>query len=754
MIGRLLSHYRLIEKIGEGGMGQVYLAEDVRLERRVALKVLWNESPNPVQLARFEREAKAAAALDHPNILAIHDFGTDQGIPYVVMEWLQGRTMRVVLGAGPIKIATALRYAIDVTRAVQAAHSRGINHRDLKPENIFITDDSRVKVLDFGLAQIRRLPTPGNSAATFSLLQTQPGMVMGTAGYMAPEQVLGESDHRADIFSIGAVLFELLSGQRAFRGPTFIDVLHASLNGEPSFDLLAEPTVPALVTRIVRRCMAKRPEERFQSAAELGDALTNALETAITWGSSVRVAARVVPERSIAVLPFRNLSTDEEMEYFSDGVTEDIINALGRIRSLQVAARTSCFAFKGRQTELADVGAKLRVDTVLEGSVRRSGQRLRVTAQLVDIADGFQLWSDRYDRQLDDVFAIQDDIAQNIARSLRIAFGVLHQEPGTRRGTDNLEAYDLFLKGRFQVEQRGDGIARGLELFQQAIARDPNYAMAYAAIAEALTLLAVYGVGRPSEWMPKAKAAATRAIELDTSLADAHNALAMTNLLYDRDWANARAEFDSALDLNPSHVSGHYWKGLLFWLFVHGKSERALAETARAIELDPIATIPAYAHGVVQVCCGQLDAAIATCEHALARDPTSSLLYRTIGIAHCCAGRYDEAIAALQKGATLSARHTWFLSELGAVYAKLGQVGEAERLQSELMARADSTHVSPLGLAVIPAALGRFDEAAAWIDRAYAEREPMIIVLARWPTIKDALTHPRVRQIVEELRLA
>ena len=444
------------------------------------------------------------------------------------------------------------------------------------------------------------------------------------------------------------------------------------------------------------------------------------------------------------MLPFRNLSADVEMEYFSDGVTEDIISALGHLRSLQVAARTSCFAFKGKQTDLAEVGARLKVDTVLEGSVRRIGKKLRITAELVKVADGFQLWSEHYDRELDDVFAIQDDIAENIVRSLRLKLGGGHDL--ARPGTDSVEAYDLYLKGRFHLEQRGEGIARGLKLLQQSIAADPQYAPAYAALAETLTLMAVYGVGRPAESMPQAKGAALRAVELDGGLADAHSAIAMVRLLHDRDWDRAAAEFDRALELNPSHGPARYWKGLLYWLLVRGNVDMALSETMRATALDPIGVLPVYALGVTLICAGKFQEAVARCQGGLARDATSAVMYRLMGVAHVCDGRYEEGVAALEKGATLSLRHPWHLSDLGWAYVKAGREKDALQMEAEL-----ASVKSPLAHVVIPLALGRVDEAADNFVRSHAEREPMLIAVARWPPMRPALAHPKVRAIVEQL---
>ena len=756
---KTIGQYEVVRLIGEGGMGRVFLARDPMLDRHVAVKVLSSAAPLGEEVARFEREAKALAALDHPNILSIHEFGRVGATPYVVMELLDGRNLRDMIVEGPMAHRTVVRYAIEIGQGLAAAHDKGIVHRDLKPENIFITKGDHVKIVDFGLANVRvHQSSPATSASKTVL--TTPGSVIGTVGYMAPEQVRGEvADHRADIFTFGAVLFEMLTGKRPFEEETMVETLHAILKSDAPVRRLEDVHASPAMIDIVARCLEKHVTRRYQSAREIVAALqsipahSEISSTPRSFRTSSTPSGISIGRRtSIAVLPFMNIGGDADMEYFSDGVTEDIINALTQVEGLYVAARTSCFAFKGKNVPIPEIGAALRVNTILEGSVRRSGKRLRITAQLIDVGDGYHLWSERYDRELDDVFAIQDDIAVNIAQKLRIALtDRAADEPLVKPATRNLDAYELYLKARFLVEQRGEGLVKGLEFFRQAIAADPNYAVAYAGMAETLCLLAVYGVVDPRQVMPGAKGAAHKALQLDDGLAEAHNAMALVSVLHDWGWNRAIAEFDRALGINPNFVPSRYWKGLFLHLFVRRNADDALKETRRAVELDPIAALPAYALGLVYIGAGRYEDAVRVAERMLARDPAQAILYRVLGMARLCLGQHDEAIAALERGAALSMRHPWFVGDLGVAHAQKGEAAEARRLQEELLKRAQTSYISPMSLAVIPIALRETEPALRYFEMAFEHRDPLLIAATTWPTVAPLAKEPRVVRLFEEM---
>ena len=763
-----IAHYRILEKIGEGAMGAVFLAEDTRLDRRVALKVLLKENPDGSRGKRFEREAKAIAALSHPNILSIYDYGRDANRPYIAMELLDGRTLRQALDeSGALPLRKAVVYGLEIVEGLAAAHDKGISHRDLKPANVFITRDDHVKILDFGLAAVRQPIIPDSPAAETMLVRdspTTPGMVLGTIGYMAPEQVRGEpADHRADIFALGGLLFEMLSGERAFLEASAVETMHAILTRQPAFDRLERVPVPEPVLQILRRCLEKRPEHRFQSARDLAFSLQSLLAqpnfgsfgSGSQWRDSHSGVTSTSPGaltsyRAIAVLPFSNMSNDPEMEYFSDGITEEIINVLAQLPDLRVAARTSSFAFKGKSVNLSEVGARLKVDSVLEGSVRRAGKRLRITAQLINIADGYQLWAERYDRDLDDVFAIQDDIATNIARRLKLTLAG-GGEPLVKPATDHMEAYDLYLQGRFFVEKRGPGLAKGLSLYQQALARDPNFALAHAAVAEVMTLLAIYVIGDPADRMQHAQRAAHVALELDPTLADAHLVMAAVKVLLEWDWPGALAEFEAALEINPNHVAARYWKGIMYHQWCRGEHDAALRETRRAVELDPMGTVPVYAECLVLIGMGRYDDASRRAAHGLERDPTSALLHRVMGVAMLGQNQLDVAVSHLEKAVAFSQRQSVVLAELSAFYSAAGRPDRADEIQQELLAHAKSMYVSPVSLAMLAVMRGQLEEGIVHLRTAFERRDPQLLAVLVWPSTAALRQDPRVRELYRQI---
>ena len=451
--GAKLGRYEILAPLGAGGMGEVYRARDGRLGREVAVKVLPEAvADDPVSLARFEREARAVAALPHPNIVAIHDVGHEGRIWYAVLELLEGRTLRDILEGGPMPWRRAVEIAVPVAEALAVAHARGIVHRDLKPENLFLTADGRAKILDFGLARHLAPEASDDTGAATAGQVTQPGIVMGTLSYLSPEQARGEAvDGRSDIFSLGSVLYEMLTGRRAFTAATASETLVAILRDQPPAPAALGVSVPAEVWEVIRRCLEKSVERRFQSASDLAFALSSLGRQERGGSQPIPAAAGAI---SVAVLPFRNLSPDKENEYFSDGMTEELMNALAQVPGLRVAARTSSFAFKERREDVRAIGERLGVRSVLEGSVRRAGDRLRITAQLVNAADGYQVWSETYDRDARDVFAVQDEIARAIVERLRAKLGLSGGEALVKRGTEDPEAYNLYLKGRYFWNRR------------------------------------------------------------------------------------------------------------------------------------------------------------------------------------------------------------------------------------------------------------------------------------------------------------
>ena len=554
--GSRLGPYEIVAPLGAGGMGEVYRARDPRLGRDVAIKVISETGvTDSDRLRRFEREARAVAALSHPNILAIFDIGVGDA-PFLVTELLEGETLRAILERGPLSVPRTTELSLQLVAGLSAAHARGIVHRDLKPDNIFITADGLLKILDFGLAKHVEPAITGVESVTRA--QTIPGAVLGTVGYMAPEQVRGlDADQRADIFASGAILFEMLTGQRAFRGLSPADTMSAVLNDPPS-TLEFNADTPAALARIVRRCLEKDANERFQSARDLGFAIESISDIRAMPGE---LAGKRERTTSIAVLPFVNLSADVENQYFSDGLAEDVINALTRLPGLRVASRTSSFRFRG-DVDVRQVGRDLGVGAILEGSVRRAGARLRVTAQLTNAEDGYHIWSERYDREMADVFEIQDEIVESIINALAPAL-LGEAQSARRRSTENLEAYELYLKGRHFWNQRSPAVVgTAIRCFEEAIGLDPDYALAYAGLADCYSILRVYGWTPTEHSQPRALDAVNKALALDPNLPEAHFSKALYTFHFESHWRAARADFLRALELSPQIALFEAYYGL------------------------------------------------------------------------------------------------------------------------------------------------------------------------------------------------
>ncbi|MBD3853992.1 MAG: protein kinase, partial [Acidobacteria bacterium] len=589
--GTLLGSYSIRELIGSGGMGEVYRALDTRLKRDVAVKVLPEQlAENSEALARFEREAQSVAAISHPNILAIHDFGRDEGLSYAVMELLEGETLRERMERTNVSSTKALEIARQIAGGLVAAHDRGIVHRDLKPENVFLTRDGLVKILDFGLAKQGAAPFSHDSnTAAPTLGHSQPGAVMGTIAYMSPEQARGLAvDQRTDIFSLGVILYEMLSGQRPFLGASSADVMGAILREDPPDFAGTESFVSPALQRVVSRCLEKDVHDRFQTARDLVFALETItdLETGVHSSGAVAVEAPAGESlTSVAVLPFTNMSPDPEQDYFCEGMAEEIINALGTIEGLRVAARSSAFRFTEKAQDIQEVGEKLKVKTVLEGSVRTAGNRIRVTVQMIDVGNGFQLWSERYDREMEDVFALQDEISESIVEALQMKLGTGAMEE-LKRPTASLEAYQLYLKGQHNWYKRETGsLQKAAEFFEQAVEKDPSYALAHAGLVITYCSLAFYGM-EPAAARARASAAAERASSLAPEVAEVRAALGLHAAWLAYDWETAEREFRAAVEANPSYALAHCWYS--FMLSSLGRGDEAVAAATRACEVDPL----------------------------------------------------------------------------------------------------------------------------------------------------------------------
>jgi eukaryotic-like serine/threonine-protein kinase len=750
--GTRLGPYEILAPLGAGGMGEVYRARDTRLERDVAVKVLPESLVEDAEaLSRFEREAKAVAALSHPNILAIHDFGRHGEVVYAVMELLEGETLRDKLTASALAQRKALDYALQIAQGLAAAHERGIVHRDLKPQNIFVTRDGLLKILDFGISKFL-LPADkrGQTAAA-----TEPGMVLGTVGYMSPEQVRGAAvDHRSDVFSFGAILYEMLAGERAFLRDSDVETLMAILKEEPPPLSLPGRPVPSELADLVAHCLEKRPEERFQSARDLAFALKVVEREGrpISGSASGPAAAAAASgaETSIAVLPFRNMSADREAEYFSDGMTEEIINALTKIEALRVASRTSAFAFKGKDQDVRKIGAALGVRSVLEGSVRQAGRKIRITAQLINVADGYHLWSETYDREMEDIFAVQEEIARAIAATLKLRLGrgaesVALVAPPTR----DVAAYDRYLKGRYLWNQRR--AEEAIAEFEAAIEHDPEMVEGYTALADAWAVWGFYGGVPTWEAWARARACADQAAELAPEAAPV--ALSYGILEHYYGWSSAREErfCRLAIERAPKSADGYFWLSLC--LAVTGRPGESAATARRGLELEPHSANMQTALAWSLLLSNRFEEGERELARAESFDPSASFALWTHGYAFQLLRRYDEAIAALDKAITVTGgRHSFYAGLRGGVLALAGRRGEAEAVLTDLDQRSrGGEYVPPFDRALVLAPLGERDAALTALERAFAERNAFLWLRIYWTQFEGLRGEPRWQSLAARL---
>jgi eukaryotic-like serine/threonine-protein kinase len=832
MIPEQLSHYRIISQIGAGGMGEVYLAEDLQLGRQVALKLLPPKfTQDKERLRRFEQEAHAASRLSHPHIMTIYEVGVVEGLHFIATEYIKGRTLKSRLAEGRLRVEEALELTAQVGSALAALHQAGIVHRDIKPENLMLHEDGYVKLLDFGLAKLseplwftREVPqdlavTQAEEAeAPFAdpfatqfnapkrakgegLAETTPGLILGTLRYMSPEQARGQKvDARTDLFSLGIVLYEMLTGRPPFDGPTTGDVMVALLDRQPKPLKRYAPEINADVEALLAKMLAKERPERFQTAVELlaelkrvqlnwqralrgaGDSNTGrvALETAPLDETPSDSAGRVAGERgdsspsgsssgtsgrssgsrgarafdSLAVLPFVNASAGEDAAYLSEGIPESLIRNLARLPQLRVMAWSTMARYRGQEHDPLSVGRELGVRAVFAGRLHQFGDRLVIKAELVSIADGSQIWGGQYQRPLADVFAIEQEIAQELCLNLRLRLNEAEQAQLARRYTENPTAYRAFLQGRYYWQQRSAaGLRKAITAFQQAIALDSSYAPAHVGLADCFIILGAYGAMPPRMVMPQAKQLVMRALHLDDTLAEAHASLGAIHAWFDWEWAAAEREFKRALEINPTYATALHWYASIY-LTARGRLNEALECQQRAVQLEPLSLVMNTNLGWISYQARDYERAAEYCQRALDLHPAHVQAFYYLALIRIQQERYDEAIALLQKTWEISGEGGVLRSSLGYAYARAGRRTEAEAVLAELQAQLPTQQGSHYFLAMVQTGLGNVEAALEALELAYEERVCVLVHLPTEPLFDGLRQEARYAALIRQIGLA
>ena len=778
--GDRIGPYEIVELIGAGGMSEVYRARDLRLDRDVALKILQAEvAARDGGVARFENEAKAVAALSHPNIVAIYDVGSANGLSYLVMELLDGETLRNVIDNG-LSWRRAVKIANAIAEALRAAHARGIVHRDLKPDNVIVTRDGVVKVLDFGLARLVAAPVDTDTPTL-----TRPGTVMGTAGYMSPEQVRGESvGPLSDVFSLGCILYEMLAGSRPFRRGAPAETMASILRDSPPDLRTLRPDLPEPLIRVVEHSLEKERQDRFQSASDFTFALASAVDvstaSAPRQGTPRRVRKRPLallavllvaivaaviagrrppkvverpPARSLAVLPFENNTSQPALAYLSEGLTEGIINNLSPVAGFNVLSRNAVFSYRPRTEDPRAIGRDLGVEAIVTGRVGQRAQGLVVSVELVDARDGRQIWGERYDRPLAEMPLVERELSRQISEKLQMRLTGEDESRMNRRASVNPEAYRLYLRGRHELNKRTpQGLENGIELFRQSIDVDPAFAPAHAGLADSYLLLGGnYEILPPREAMPLARQAALRALEIDPRLAEAHASLGVIAHEFDWDWPRAEQAFRRATELNPNYPVAHQWYGTA--LVYRGRFDEGLAELKRAEALDPLSLLTRSDLAQAYWLAGQYDTAIAQAEKLTAQAPRFWLGYWFLGLAHIGRNDLARATAALENAVRLGGSPA-AMGTLAYAHARAGRKSAALALLDQLRAMAKTRYVSPAAFVTVHLGLGDLDAAFAELDRAVEERSTLLTVMDVVPLAESLRRDPRYAEYQRRVGLS
>src|SRR5436853_1827958 len=765
-----ISHYRISRKLGAGGMGEVYLAEDTRLGRQVALKFLpASYQYDPDRRARFMKEARAASALRSPYIAAIYDIGEQDGTMFLVMEYVEGELLATRIERSAIAPREAIEMAGQIADALDEAHQLGIVHRDVKSANLMLTPRGLVKMLDFGLAKVSEVQGKSNSSDYTTPLgqQTAAGIVLGTVTYMSPEQALGRAiDGRTDIFSLGVVLYEMLTGRLPFTGSSATEIIDNILHTEPLSIARFNTNTPAELERLVRKCLEKDRDRRYQSARELaidlrnlkrdldsGAVSTSALRTQTYTGSTGRRTRSRRAIDSLAILPLTNESRDPESEYLADGITESIINNLSQLGKLRVMARSTVFRYKGRDIDPIATGIELGVRAILIGRMLNRGDTLIIKVELVDASDGSHLWGETYNRPMADIFAVEADISSIISEKLRLQLDSAQKKKLAKRHTGNAEAYQLYLRGRFYWNKRTtESLLRGIDYFNQAITADPCYALAYTGLADSYNILASYSALAPHEAFPKARAAATQALKLDERLPEAHASMAFVTFGYSWDFEQADREFKRAVELSPGYAVAHQWDAL--YLAAMRRMDEAVEEIRRAEQLEPLSLPIITNKGWILYLARRHDEAQETLTKALELDQDFVLAHRRLGQVYEARQMFAEALREYEKCLALAPADVESLAALGHAYGASGEVERAREIIAKLIESSQSRYVPAYLIAVIHLGMGEADAAFAWLEKAFEERYGFLAYMNVSPVFDPLHTDERLRDLAARVGLA
>ena len=811
-----ISHYRILSELGAGGMGEVYLAEDTKLNRKVALKILpVDVAANEDRMRRFVHEAKATSLLNHPNIITIYEIDQVDSVYFIVSEFIDGQTLRERMRNEPLKLGQALDVFVQIAGALSAAHAAGIIHRDLKSDNIMLRSDGIVKVLDFGLAKLTERPSSkmvDPDAPTRAVVKTEPGVVLGTAIYMSPEQARGLTlDGRTDIFSLGVVMYETMAGRLPFEGKTTTEVL-AEIISEHEPPPLARycREVPVELERIVSKALRKDRDERYQTSKDLlldlqslkqglefekklerstfqnSETFTDRREQASTIGErptsdikrttsitalnrwNILIAAVLIAAvtgaylyfghtrrgaiESIAVLPLVNVSSNPDTEYLSDGISESLINSLSQLPGLKVIANASSLRYKGKEVDPQEIARTLGVEAILTGRVSQRSDNLLISVELIRAADKTQIWGEQYDRKGTDLLSVQREIAKEITSNLRLKLSGAEQGRVAKHYTENPEAYQLYLKGRFYWNKRtGDDAKKAVDYFQQAIEKDPNYAPAYSGLADAYQLLNLFGDASPQEIFPKSKETAKRALELDDTLAEAHSSLASALFFYDRNFPEAQREYLRAIQLNPNYATAHHWYGVQY-LAKTERFDEAIAELKKALELDPLSIVINSDLGNTYIQAHQYDQATEQLRKTIEMDQGFYFAHALLGTAYQMKGDFQDALAEYQKARQLN-DDPFVLALLGQIYAASGRKDEALKILDQLKQLSKQRFVYAYGIALVYARLGDKDQAFQWLEKSLQDHEARINRLKVDPLFDSLRSDPRYGDLIHRIGL-